>query len=97
MCLCLSAEVVWPVIGLYIARSVAESDQSLAGALLQAANHLGRGLGIALAASVQVIVSQSSEVDPLLHGVQAAQWTNFGMAALSLVIVFVFFRGLDTS
>ncbi|CAH0047312.1 unnamed protein product [Clonostachys solani] len=95
MCLCLSAEVVWPVIGLYVARGVAEADQSLAGALLQAANHIGRGLGMALAAAAQVIVSRSSH--SLLLGIQAAQWTNVGMATLSLLCTLIFFRGLDTS
>jgi hypothetical protein len=97
MCLCISPEIVWPVIGLYVARNVAESDQSLAGAILQAANHVGRGLGIALATAAQVVASSSANpgtVASLLRGIQAAQWTNVGMAALSLVCTLLFFRGL---
>ncbi|ETS74992.1 hypothetical protein PFICI_13476 [Pestalotiopsis fici W106-1] len=97
MCLCISPEIVWPVIGLYVARNVTESDQSLAGAILQAANHVGRGLGIALATAAQVVACSSSNpgtVASLLRGIQAAQWTNVGMAALSLVCTLVFFRGL---
>ncbi|KAF2995154.1 hypothetical protein E8E14_000425 [Neopestalotiopsis sp. 37M] len=97
MCLCISPEIVWPVIGLYVARNVAESDQSLAGAILQAANHVGRGLGIALATAAQVVASSSANpgtVASLLRGIQAAQWTNVGTAALSLVCTLLFFRGL---
>jgi hypothetical protein len=98
MCLCLSPEFVWPVIGLYVARAVVDSDQSLAGALLQAANHVGRGLGLALATAAQVIAMsagpQEPEGAPLARGLQAAQWANVGMSALSLVLTFVFFRGL---
>lgn len=98
MSLCLSPEFVWPVIGLYVARSVVESDQSLAGALLQAANHVGRGLGLGLATAAQVVATSAGPQEPagapLLRGLQAAQWANIGMSALSLAITFVFFRGL---
>lgn len=98
MCLCLSPEIVNPVIGLYVAQAVAESDQSLAGALLQAANHVGRGLGLALATAVQVIAMSSGPQEPagdaLLRGLQAAQWGNVGLSVLSLALTFVFFRDL---
>lgn len=95
MCLCLSPEFVWPVIGLFVARSVPESDQSLAGALLQAANHVGRGLGLALATAAQVIaISIGTGPAPLLRGLQAAQWANIGMSVLSMAFTFIFFRGL---
>lgn len=98
MCLCLSPEIVWPVIALYVAQAVAESDQSLAGALLQAANNVGRGLGLALATAAQVIAMSSGPQEPagdaLLRGLQAAQWENVGMSVLGLALTFVFFRDL---
>lgn len=98
MCLCLSPEIVWPRIGLYVAQAVADSDQSLAGALLQAANHVGRGLGLALATAAQVIAISSGPQEPadeaVLRGLQAAQWGNVGMSVLCLALTFVFFRDL---
>lgn len=98
MCFCLSAYFVWPVIGLYVARAVAESDQSLAYALLQATNNVGRGLGLALATAAQVIAMSASSQEPadapLSRGLQAAQWTNVGLSALGLVLTWIFFRNL---
>ncbi|KAI1455142.1 drug resistance protein [Annulohypoxylon moriforme] len=97
MCLCLSADLVWPVIGLHIARTIPEAHQSLAGALLQAVNQVGRGLGMALGTAVQAIcikLSADSEKLDLLHGLQGAQWSNVGLATLSLVISLIYLRDI---
>lgn len=98
MCLCISPELVWPVIALHVARSVPESDQSLASSLMQAAIPVGRGLGLGLATAAQDIAAsagpQEPDGAPLVRGLQAAQWANVGMSCVSLAIAFVFFRGL---
>ncbi|KAK8015873.1 major facilitator superfamily transporter [Apiospora marii] len=58
MCLCFSFDIVWPIIGLVIPRSVLDDDQALAGGVLQTVGLVGRGTGLALAAAVQVDVLQ---------------------------------------
>lgn len=102
MCLCLSADVVWPVVALFVSRSVPEEDQSLAGGLLQTANLVGRSLGLVIATAVQSVVhgqyntGSPSVKDPLvLAGLRAAQWTNAGLAGIALTIALLFFGDLD--
>ncbi|KAK7918472.1 hypothetical protein PG985_010346 [Apiospora marii] len=109
MCLCFSLDIVWPVIGLVISRSVPDDDQALAGGVLQTASLVGRAMRLALAAAVQVDVLQQDTglllpvTDwPLMYFggpyllplLRAAQWTNIGLAGLALLLVLVFFRKL---
>ncbi|KAK8057267.1 hypothetical protein PG996_011204 [Apiospora saccharicola] len=54
MCLCFSPDIVWLIIGLVISRSFHDEDQALAGGVMQAAGLVGRAMGLALAAAVQV-------------------------------------------
>ncbi|GKT51916.1 putative MFS-type transporter [Colletotrichum spaethianum] len=101
MCLCLSIEVVWPVISLLIAARLPSADQGLGSGLLQSANNVGRALGLAIATAIQTS-TQSFEEDGngfagspgFLYGVRAAQWTNVGFSAAALGIAVAFFRDL---
>ncbi|KAI1441455.1 drug resistance protein [Annulohypoxylon stygium] len=97
MCLCLSADLVWPIIALHIARTIPEAHQSLAGALLQAVNQVSRGLGIAVGTAVQAICSKlsaGSDRPDLLRGLQGAQWTNVGLVTVSLVVSSMYLRNI---
>ncbi|KAK8091837.1 MFS general substrate transporter [Apiospora hydei] len=53
MCLCFSIDIVWPVVGL--------DQQAIAGGALQTSNLVGRAVGLAVAASVQVGVLQQGK------------------------------------
>ncbi|KAK7937660.1 MFS general substrate transporter [Apiospora aurea] len=102
MCLCFSVDIVWPVVGLVIARSVPDDQQAIAGGALQTANLMGRAVGLAVAAAVQVAVLQQGQGSEgrgplvgdllLLRSLRAAQWTNVGLAVLALLLVLGFFR-----
>ncbi|KAK8076157.1 MFS general substrate transporter [Apiospora phragmitis] len=108
MCLCFSVDVVWPVLGLIVSRSVPDADQALAGGVLQTASLVGRAMGLAVAAAVQVGVLEQQQQNPptssspplllgdpqLLHSLRAAQWTNVGLAVLALLLVLGFFHKL---
>ncbi|CAN8095703.1 unnamed protein product [Discula destructiva] len=99
MCLCFSADIVWPLIGLFVASNVPEADQSLASGLLQTANQVGRALGLAIATGVQTAVQgagggMGGDAAAFLRGVRAAQWTNVGFAVVALVVAVRFFKSL---
>lgn len=103
MCLCLSVEVVWPVVGLLIAEKLPQEDQALGGGLLQTVNHISRSLGLVVTTAIQSAVQGERKInDPLgdsnfLRGLQAAQWTNVGSAGFAVVVAAVFFRNLGRS
>ncbi|KAK6208586.1 drug resistance protein [Colletotrichum tabaci] len=102
MCLCLSIEVVWPVVSLLIAARLSTADQGMGSGLLQSVNNVGRALGLAIATAVQTKTQGFDEADVdtfegsagFLYGVRAAQWTNVGLAATALCIAVAFFRDL---
>lgn len=101
MCLCLSIEVVWPVISLVIAARLSTADQALGSGLLQSANNVGRALGLAIATAAQTSTQGFKENGDgfmgspgFLRGLQAAQWTNVGFSATALGLAIVFFRDL---
>lgn len=102
MCLCVSADFVWPVVGLFIAQSLPEEDQSLGGGLLQTSNQVGRALGLAVATAVQTAVEgsvQAAELVPgnaqLLHGIRAGQWTNVAMTMVTMLVAVAAFRRIQ--
>ncbi|KAH8683952.1 drug resistance protein [Ilyonectria robusta] len=103
MCLCLSVEVVWPVVGLFISEKLPQEDQALGGGLLQTVNHISRSLGLVVTTAIQSAVQGEHKIsDPLgdsnfLRGLQAAQWTNVASAGFSVVVAAVFFRNLGRS
>lgn len=100
MCMCVSADLVWPVIGLFVAESLPEADQSLGGGLLQTSNQVGRALGLAIATAVQTTVEGGGSVvlapgdDVLLKGFRAGQWTNVAMTVVTGIVAVVAFRGI---
>ncbi|KAK8022457.1 MFS general substrate transporter [Apiospora rasikravindrae] len=105
MCLCFSVDIVWPIVGLVVSRSVPDEEQALAGGALQTSSLIGRAMGLAVAAAVQVGVLQQQQQQQgpeqpllgdlrLLRSLRAAQWTNVGLALLALLLVLGFFRKL---
>lgn len=101
MFLCLSIEVVWPVISLLIAARLPNADQALGSGLLQSSNNVGRAIGLAIATAVQASAQGFEEdgggfagLSKFLYGVRAAQWTNVGFSAVALGLAFVFFRDI---
>lgn len=87
-----------PTINLFVVRRLDERDQSLGGALLNTSNQVGRSLGLAIATAVQGAVGSTGKEgiyrDPsMLKGLRAAEWVNVGLAAATLLLVLVFFRG----
>lgn len=103
MCLCVSADLVWPVVGLFIAQSLPEADQSLGGGLLQTSNQVGRALGLAIATAVQTAVETEGAGGAagrgpgdarLLDGIRAAQWTNVATTILTMFVAVAAFRGI---
>lgn len=100
MFLCVSADVVWPVVGLFVSQSLPEEDQSLSGAMLQTSNNVGRALGLAVATAVQTAVqgAHQTTLSPgtadLLRGIRGGQWTNVGLALVAMTVTVIVFRGL---
>lgn len=98
MCLCCSVEIVWPVVSIYIAGDLPLEDQALGSGLLQTANNVGRALALAIAtaaqASVQGDIPSVIGGSSLLRGIQAGQWVNFALAAVSMVIGLGFFHSI---
>ncbi|KUL82838.1 hypothetical protein ZTR_09218 [Talaromyces verruculosus] len=101
MCLCLSVEVVWPVVGLLIAKKLPQQDQALGAGLLQTVSQISRSLGLAVSTALQAAVqgatsknnTQSRNPD-YLRGLRAAQWMNVACVAVSTIIAVVFLRKL---
>lgn len=105
MFLCFGVDIVAPVISLFVAKNLDADDQALGAGLLQTANQLGRSIGLAIATIVQSAaqgnVGSAGGATPgdlgLLHGLQAAQWVNVGLAVTPLVVTVIAFRGLGRS
>ncbi|GAM40054.1 hypothetical protein TCE0_034f12097 [Talaromyces pinophilus] len=101
MCLCLSVEVVWPVVGLLIAKKLPQQDQALGAGLLQTVSQISRSLGLAVSTAVRTAVqgaasknnTQSRNPD-YLRGLRAAQWMNVACVAVSTIIAVIFLRKL---
>lgn len=100
MFLCVSADVVWPVVGLFVSKSLPEADQSLGGAMLQTSNNVGRAIGLAVATAIQTAVQGTHQTEllpggaDLLRGVRGGQWTNVGLTLVALMVTMTAFRGL---
>lgn len=100
MFLCVSADVVWPVIGLFVSKSLPEADQSLGGAMLQTSNNVGRAIGLAVATAIQTAVQGTDKTGnlpgstALLRGIRAGQWTNIGLTLVAMTVTVIAFRRL---
>ena len=97
MCLCMSGDILAPVLMLIIIQTLPQSDQSLGAGLFSTANQLGRTIGTVLSTAVQSSVqskvqSQQTEHSSIanpafLYGLRAAQWFNTGMAGAALLLI----------
>lgn len=100
------ADTTWPSLILFTSHSLPQSDQALGGALVNAMGQVGRAVGLAVATAVQtavmsrargVRVQDAGSVEPWDHasllGLRAAEWWNFALGVLALLVVLVSFRG----
>ncbi|KUI68607.1 hypothetical protein VM1G_04702 [Cytospora mali] len=100
------ADTTWPCLTLFTSHSLPQADQAMGGALVNAAGQFGRAIGLAIATAVQTAViadergtsvqdsgSLKTWDQPTLKGLQAAQWFNFGLGGMSLLVVALAFRG----
>ncbi|KAK4126631.1 MFS general substrate transporter [Parathielavia appendiculata] len=100
------ADTTWPSLILFTSHSLPQADQALGGALINAMGQIGRAIGLALATAVQTAVmakergvdvqeAGSVEVGDMasLLGLRAAEWLNFGLGIVALLLVLAAFRG----
>lgn len=102
----LGADTAWPCLTLFASHSLPQADQSMGGALVNAAGQFGRAIGLAIGTAIQTAVMASdrgttvqksgqmeSWDQPTLKGLQAAQYFNFALGLTSLLVVTMAFRG----
>ncbi|KAK8198189.1 major facilitator superfamily domain-containing protein [Phyllosticta capitalensis] len=102
------ADIIYPCLTLFTAKSLPPEDQALGGALINSVGQVGRAIGLAIATAIQTAVMASASgvgVDdldaeqnqkdsvPLLRGLKAAEWFNFAMALAAAAVTVVAFRG----
>ncbi|KAF2643611.1 MFS general substrate transporter, partial [Massarina eburnea CBS 473.64] len=103
------ADTLYPTLTLFVAKSLPPEDQALGGALINSVAQIGRALGLAIATAVQTaVIAREKGVgvdevgvgvglgawdEGLREGIRATCWLNFGLGAMGLVVVVVFFRG----
>jgi hypothetical protein len=102
------ADSVYPALTLFTAHSLPQEDQSLGGALINVASHLGRAIGLAIGTAIQTAVIASEKGSPvdvvgntqfepgdqaLLKGIRAAEWFDFALAMCACGIAGVAFWG----
>ncbi|KAH8651374.1 efflux transporter [Xylariales sp. PMI_506] len=86
--------------------SLPEEDQALGGALINASGQVGRAIGLALTTAIQTAVLARARGVPVedvgsieawddasLQSIRAANWFNFGLSLLCMVICGLAFRG----
>ncbi|KAJ5655087.1 hypothetical protein N7490_002090 [Penicillium lividum] len=103
LCLCMSVEVVWPVLGLLIAKKLRQQDQALGAAMLQTVSQISRSLGLVISTAVQTAVEGMTDSDSdteymdadYLRGLRAAQWMNVGLVIVSIILAAAFLRQLE--
>ncbi|PKY04106.1 drug resistance protein, partial [Aspergillus campestris IBT 28561] len=89
MCLCISADIVWPVLTLLIVQVLPRCDHSVGTGLLSTSNQLGRTFGLLIATAVQGAVDTHGAANPgrqFLRGLRAAQWFNTALASVALAV-----------
>jgi len=91
MVLCMSIEIIWPVVGLQISKRLPQEDQALGAGMLQTVQNVGRALGLAIATAVQTAAQNRTGQ---LDGLRAGQWVSVGFVGLDIVITVVYFRDI---
>lgn len=102
------ADTTWPCLTLFTSQALPPEDQAVGGALINAASQFGRAIGLAVSTAVSTAVIASrrgvsvSKVGPIevhdsasLAGIRAANWTNFGFAVTSIIVIVTFFRSME--
>ncbi|KAK7542096.1 major facilitator superfamily domain-containing protein [Phyllosticta citribraziliensis] len=103
------ADIIFPCLTLFTAKSLPPEDQSLGGALINSVGQVGRAIGLAVATAIETAVMAAAsgvDVDDLddaantqkdspsyLKGLKAAEWFNFAMALAAAAVTVVAFRG----
>jgi hypothetical protein len=104
------ADTIFPVLTLFVAKTLPAEDASLGGALITAVGQIGRSIGLAIATATQtaiiarernIRVDEVSSQDDLGHwsnalkvSIRGTAWLNFGMSLASTVVVLLFIRGI---
>jgi predicted MFS family arabinose efflux permease len=103
------ADTIFPVLTLFVAKTLPSEDASLGGALITAVGQLGRAIGLAIATAVQasIIVKErgigdgDSGVldlkpwdDTLKLSIRGTAWFNFSLGVASTLVVVLFIRGI---
>lgn len=102
-------QICRPCLTLFTSHSLPQADQSIGGALVNSMAQFGRAIGLAIGTAIQTAVmadargtsvkdsgSLKAWDGPTLQGLQAAQYFNFALGAVSSICVIVAFRGLGT-
>ena len=102
----LGADTTIPSLSLFVSHALAQEDQAMGGALLNAAMQFGKVFGLAIATTTQTIVMARARGVPVenvgqvhpresssLAGLRAANWLNFAFGLCAFCVVAVSFRG----
>lgn len=109
MCLSVfGADTIYPSLVLFTAHSLPREDQAIGGALINAVAQVGRAVGLAIGTAIQVAVEASAKGEtvqaaqngsglhsaPYLKGLRAAEWLNFSLCVVGVLLVVVALRGI---
>ncbi|KAH8157260.1 hypothetical protein CIB48_g10983 [Xylaria polymorpha] len=102
----IGADITWPCLTLFTSKSLPQEDQALGGGLINASAGVGRAIGLAIDTAVQtailarerrVAVEHAGKLmkwdEPSVASIRAANWFNFGLGILCIVVICVAFRG----
>ena len=102
------ADTLFPILTLFVAKSLPSEDQALGGALVNMVGQFGRALGLAIATALQTAVMAKQkgvrvdELDgmdigvgdeALKIGIRSTAWFDFAMGIAALGVVVGVFRG----
>ncbi|KAI0478222.1 major facilitator superfamily transporter [Xylaria cf. heliscus] len=102
----IGADITWPCLTLFTSKSLPQEDQALGGGLINASAGVGRAIGLAIDTAVQtailarqrrVSVEDAGKIttwdEASVVSIRAANWFNFGLGILCVLLVCVAFRG----
>ncbi|KAF2020930.1 drug resistance protein [Aaosphaeria arxii CBS 175.79] len=103
------ADTLFPILTLFVAKTLPAEDQALGGALINAVGQVGRAIGLAITTAIQTaIIAKERGVsvqevgdgfgsepgdEALKLGLRGASWFNASIGVMALVVVLLFFRG----
>lgn len=94
----IGADTLSPCLSLFVMRSIPKEDQAMGAAIFQSMAQVGRSVGLALATTIQISVTDSGAVgiskkEELLQGYRAANWFNGAIGIVSFAVVAYWFKG----